>query len=26
VRVPKSLPSYTEDDDIEKLLAAIGRK
>ena len=26
VRVPRSLPPYTEDDDIEKLLAAIGRK
>ena len=26
VRVPRSLPPYTEDADIEKLLAAIGRK
>jgi integrase/recombinase XerD len=26
VKVPKSLPPYTEDQDIEKLLAAIGNK
>ena len=26
VRVPKTLPSYTEDHDIEKLLDAIGQK
>jgi site-specific recombinase XerD len=26
VRVPKSLPSYTEDADIEKLLESIGKK
>ncbi len=26
VRIPRSLPPYTEDADIEKLLAAIGRK
>ena len=26
VKVPKSLPPYTEDQDIEKLLSAIGNK
>ncbi len=26
IKVPKTLPPYTEDDDIEKLLAVIPRK
>jgi integrase len=26
IKIPKNLPSYTEDSDIEKLLAAVGDK